>query len=104
MHVYFDVAIVGFKKPSTCKIDTPSRTNRPSSMEAPHIGWLFDECLDKSNIDDVFDEAVLENCVQRIALYLLLSTSFDCAFLRVLLRVCLPGGSTEDLDTIIQHT
>ena len=45
-------------------------------METPHIGWLFDECLDKSDIDDVFDEAVLENFGQRIALYLLLIVPF----------------------------
>ena len=51
-------------------------------MGMPHISWLFDECLDKSNIDRVFDGAVLENCVQRSYF---LSTSFDCAFLRVLL-------------------
>ena len=31
-------------------------------MEAPHIGWLFDKCLGKSDIDDVFAGAVLENC------------------------------------------
>ena len=69
MQAYFDVLIVGFKKPGMCKMDNPSRTNCPSSMETPHIGWLFDECLDKSDIDDVFDGAVLENYGQRIALY-----------------------------------
>ena len=71
MQAYFDILIVGFKKPGMSKMDTPSRTNYPSSMETPHIGWLFDECLDKSNIDDVFDGVVLENCDHRIALYLL---------------------------------
>ena len=43
-------------------MDTPSRMNHPSSMEMPQIGWLFDECLDNSNIVDVFDGVVLENC------------------------------------------
>ena len=38
-------------------------------MGMPHISWLFDECLDKSNIDRVFDGAVLENCVQRIVTF-----------------------------------
>ena len=73
VHVYFDVSIVGFKKPGTCKIDTPlvERIVPLLWKLMPHIGWLFDECLDKSDIDDVFDEAVLENCVQPIALYLL---------------------------------
>ena len=50
-------------------MDTPSGTNHPSSMGMPHISWLFDECLDKSNIDRVFDGAVLENCVQRIVTF-----------------------------------
>ena len=45
------------------KMDTASRMNRPSSMKTPHIGWLFDKYLDKSDIEDVFDGAVLEiNC------------------------------------------
>ena len=61
VHAYFDVLIMGFKKPGMCKMDTPNRMNCPSSMETPHISWLFDECLDKSDMDDVFDGAVLEN-------------------------------------------
>ena len=83
MHAYFDVSIVGFKKPGMCKMDTPNRTNCPYSMETPHIGWLFDECLNKSDINDVFDGEILEYCGQRYTFFL--STSFDCAFLRVLL-------------------
>ena len=65
-----------------------------------HIGWLFDECLNKSDIDDVFDGVVLENCGLRITLYLLFVNIIDCTFLRILLQVCLPGRSTEDSNAI----
>ena len=44
-------------------MDTPSRMNHPSSMEMPQIGWLFDECLDNSDIVDVFDGVVLETVI-----------------------------------------
>ena len=41
-------------------MDTPSRINHSCSIEAetevPQISWPFDECLVRSNLDNLFDD------------------------------------------------
>ena len=48
-------------------MNTPNRNQR-SLIEAPQIGWQFDDSLENGNLEeDLFDGTVVENCDYMIA-------------------------------------